>query len=93
MNVKVLKAIVVFMGVLIVFGVVGLFVGLIYKIDADKGFQPTALELPSGARILEMTGVGDRLVVRAGSPDGAERLLVIDPRRGKTVGVMDVPRP
>jgi hypothetical protein len=81
------------MGVLIVFGTVGLFVGLMYKIDADKGFQPTALELPSGARILEMTGVGDRLVVRAGSPDGAERLLVIDPRRGKTVGVMDVPRP
>ena len=39
MNVKLLKAIVVFLGVLIVFGVVGLFVGLIYKIDADKGFQ------------------------------------------------------
>jgi hypothetical protein len=93
MNVKVLKAIVVFLGVLIVFGVVGLFVGLIYKIEGDKGFQPTALELPAGARIQEMTGVADRLVVRAILADGAERLLVIDPKRGRVVGVMDAARP
>jgi hypothetical protein len=93
MNVKVLKAIVAFLGVLIVFGVVGLFVGLIYKIDADKGFPPTALELPPGAKLLEMTGVGDRLILRAALPDGGERLLVVDPKRGRTVGVMDAPRP
>ena len=93
MNLQVLKVIVVVMGVLIVFGVIGMFVGLMYKMDSDKGFQPTALELPSGARLLEMTGVGDRLVLRAALPDGAERLLVIDPKRGRTVGVMDVARP
>ncbi len=93
MNLQVLKAIVVIMGVLIVFGVIGMFVGLMYKMEADKGFQPTTLELPSGARLLEMAGVGDRLILRAVLPDGVERLLVIDPKRGRTVGVMDVARP
>lgn len=74
------------MGVLIIVGVVAL--GLVVARRASGPGLPVdaSVVLPAGAKLVEMTGWGNRLVLRATMPDGAERLLILDPAEAKLVG-------
>lgn len=82
------------MGVLIVAGTVTLVVLLVQR-AAGRGpasLPAMTLDLPHGARMVSVAGAGERFAVLVEGPDGATRLLLIDPRSGRVVGEV-APRP
>lgn len=99
-NIRVLKAVVIGLGMLIVIGVVALIVGLFWrasKMGEPAGAvpaPPTALSgpvaLPRGAEITDMTTAGDRVVLRLRLADGATRLIFVDPRGAAVTGQLDL---
>lgn len=56
---------------------------------AGEPFAST-LELPEGARIAGMAGLGGRLVVNVALPDGAARAIFVDPATGDVLGTLDI---
>jgi hypothetical protein len=85
----VLKTLVVLMGVLIVLGT-GF---LVYTLST--GFRPGAsysatIELPAGASVAGLVGLGDRLALRVTQPGAPERILIVDPARGRVLGTLTV---
>jgi hypothetical protein len=100
-----LKALVIFMGVLIVVGAGTL--GYVVmtrmaateaanKAVAEAAKQPAplpfnrAMTIPAGAEVESMTGVGDKLVLRIGGPAMQTRLLMIDAAHGTLLGTLDL---
>ena len=98
---KAIKALVLFMGILIVAGLGVLGYGLSQQPD-DKAAAPTeitvsgtggesffgtvSVTLPTGSRIEQVLVAGERVVLRIiGGADG-ERLVVLDPRSGAIAG-------
>jgi len=85
---RLLKFLVIAMGVLIVAGTVTLVVLLVQRAGGGRGAAPLpamSLDLPAGSRILGIAGAGDHLGVHVQRPDG-ERILLLDPRTGRVVG-------
>lgn len=83
----VLKTLVVGMGVLIVLGT-GF---LVYTLST--GFRPGAsysatIPLPPGASIAGLSGIGDRLAVHVTRPGQPDRVLIVDPARGRLLGTL-----
>lgn len=76
------------MGMLIVAGTVGLAVALVQKLGgggASGSGAAVALRQPEGA-VIQGVSVGDGVVaVWVRRPDG-ERVLLVDPRRGRVAG-------
>lgn len=89
-----LKVLVGVMGVLIVLGVGAIVYGIATRLDLSRpaGFDGK-VELPAGARILDMTASGDRLVLRVALADGSERLVVVDLARGRQLGALELVKP
>ncbi|MBI2236526.1 MAG: hypothetical protein HYU60_06185 [Magnetospirillum sp.] len=101
---RAIKALVIFMGVLLFAGL-GL---LVYAMStkARQAGTPTAppagtaaefgrveVTVPAGARIEQMVAAGERVVLRL-SGTGPERLLVLDPAAGRLVGSFELaPQP
>src|SRR5579863_8553539 len=91
-----LKALVVAMGVLLVGGTAALIVAIVDRAShrtpapSGRGFDPVAVDLPLGARILASEVAGDRILVRIGLADGSEQLIVIDLRNGARLGTVDL---
>jgi hypothetical protein len=93
-----LKALVIFMGVLIVIGLALLAYGLTTKAGRlamgtpATGFGEVEASLPKGAVIAE-TSVGDgRVVLRVEMPGGEQRLMVFDLSTGASLGVIRLER-
>jgi hypothetical protein len=93
-----LKALVIFMGVLIVIGLALLVYGLTTKAGkfANRtpaaGFGEVRANLPKGAEI-EETSVGDgRVVLRVEMPGGGQQLMVFDLDTGASLGVIRLER-
>ncbi len=102
-NIRVLKAVVIGLGLLIVIGVVALIVGLFWRASkmGEGGGKPAAtvaapsalsgpVSLPRGAEVAEMATAGDRVVLRLRLADGTTRLLFVDPRAMAVVGQLDL---
>lgn len=101
-NIRVLKAVVIGLGMLIVIGVVALIVGLFWRASRmGEGAGPAApvavpsalsapVALPRGTEIAEMAAAGDRIVLRLRLADGTTRLLFVDPRAASIVGQLDL---
>lgn len=96
-GIKAIKALVAFMGVLLVAGLAVLGWGLsntagkagkprpaAAAVAAGADFGNVNVLVPAGSRIEQTLVVGDRLVLRLSG--GAERLLVIDPVAGAVAG-------
>lgn len=95
-GIKAIKALVAFMGVLLVAGLAVLGWGLsntagkagkprpAATVAAGTDFGNVDVLVPAGSRIEQALVVGDRLVLRLSG--GAERLLVIDPLAGTVAG-------
>ncbi len=99
-----LKALVIFMGVLIVLmmGVVGY--GVVTRfgnlVDGDDAADPAVMTgawetnprvgLPAGARIAETVVADGRMVVRLVLADGGQRYLVFDLDSGERLGAIDL---
>lgn len=98
---KALKALVIFLGVLIVAGVGLVIYGVSSKIGpkpasaptvsiaADAPFGSVDIPLPDGASVQQIFAAGDRVIVRVGTGTGngaADRLIVLDPAHGRIAG-------
>ena len=105
---RVLKTLVIGMGLLIIAGTVVLAVMLAQRTDGERasgGTAPTAgtsggavipsrVDLPAGARILETALDGDRIALRIALSGGGEHVVVIDVRTGRRIATIDLgPRP
>jgi uncharacterized membrane protein HdeD (DUF308 family) len=89
-----LKVLVVVMGVLIVGGVAAIVYGLVTRLDLSRPrFADGKLELPAGARVVDMAATGERLVLRVALPDAHERLIVVDLARGRQIGTLELVQP
>ena len=93
-----LKVLVVVMGLLIVAGFVVVAAEIARRMSTSYTARPPAgtafaerIALPSGAQVLSMTAVGDRLVVHVEAPDGLSRAYVVDPRTGSLLGTIEFP--
>jgi hypothetical protein len=94
-SLRVLKVLVVVMGVMLVVGFAALVAVLAGRLSrggpAISGSRPIAaapLDLPAGARI-ETIGVGvgaERLVLAVVLPDGARELVIVDIASGRRLG-------
>lgn len=105
-NIRALKALVAFLGVLIVAGVVT----LVWVMAARLGkpamappfphapreaaspfeFGHSLIELPKGAGMGSITSAGDFLAVEITLPNGSRQLLILDPRSGKQTGTIEL---
>ena len=83
---RALKVAVVFMGVLIVGGVIVLFTVLAQRMSSSSGpIASAVLDEPAGTRIASTSAAPDRLVVQlqGGGPD---RVVVVDTKTGRVLG-------
>jgi len=89
-----LKALVIFMGVLIFLGSALLVYGLFSRMSKTQsaiGFDTVALPLPAGCVLAEARADGERLIVRSDGPveRGCQKVVVIDLASGRVVGRVD----
>lgn len=98
-GIKAIKALVAFMGILLVAGLAVLGWGLSNtskSVGKSKpatlaapvvgaAFGTLAIPVPAGSRVEQTLVVGERVVVRL-SGAGGERLLVLDPAEGQVMG-------
>ena len=77
------------MSVLLVAGTVAFAVLLVQRLGGATEaltLPPASLGQPAGTRILSVTAAAEgRLAILVARPDG-ERVLLVDPRRGRVVG-------
>jgi hypothetical protein len=93
---RVLKIAVVVMGVLIVFGTVGLVIGVLRRgASPPAGGLPAVvqavLQEPEGTRIAGIAALQDRLAVQL-QGGGVDRVVLIDPRTGAVAGRISLAR-
>lgn len=89
---RALKVAVVFMGVLIVGGVIVLFTVLAQRMSSGSGpIASAVLDEPAGTRIAGASAAPDRLVVQlqGGGPD---RVVVLDTKTGRVLGRVGLAR-
>ena len=91
---RLLKAIVIGLGVLILLGVALIVyevIGRSGKIGArvsPDSYATATVTLPSGARVVGMTGEGDYLSLLVEDAAGRQRVMTIDRRSGAVVGTL-----
>jgi hypothetical protein len=92
-----LKVLVIVMGLLIVAGFVVIAAEIARRMSTSNAGRPPAsayaehIALPSGAQVLSMTAVGDRLVVHIETQAGLSIAYVVDPRTGGLLGTIEFP--
>lgn len=99
-----LKALVIFLGVLLVVGM-GLFAyGIVVKFGSvtDAGESPAEaasgtpwpkdarVQVPSGTEVLDAFVAEGRITIRVALPDGGERFIVFDLASGQRLGAIDL---
>jgi hypothetical protein len=85
-----LKALVVILGVMIVLGT-GLLVYMLATGAGTRGGGAVAsasIALPKGAAVAGMAGLGDRLALHVTEPGAPDRILILDPARGRIVSTI-----
>lgn len=92
-NMRVLKGVVIGMGVLILLGLAVVIAAIVSRLggEHDPTFGTLHLDLPESCAIAEVTAAAERAVLRLSGPrkDGCGRLLVVDPRDGTLLGRID----
>jgi hypothetical protein len=90
---RLLKAITIGMGVLIVVATAVLVVVIARRLEGPV-LAPTrttlVLDEPSGTRIVEIVGAGDRLAALLQGGGGADRIVLLDPRTGVVAGRVEL---
>lgn len=86
------------MSLLIVAGFVVIVAELARRISTPNASQPPAsrafaerIALPSGARVVSIGGIGDRLVVHVETQGGPAVAYIVDPRSGALLGTIEFP--
>jgi hypothetical protein len=92
-NIRVLKAVVIIMGLVIVFGLGVLLVAIGREVSSARsraGFDATELALPEGARVVQIDLDGDRLAVLLELRDGRQFIQLFDARTGAAQGAVAI---
>jgi hypothetical protein len=104
-SVRALKALVIFLGVLIVGGVVVIGVTIYERASAPSdepaladvptavgatGFGVRRVGLPQGADVIDAVAAGNRLILVIALPEGAQRVIVLDLASGAELGRFDL---
>ena len=94
-----LKALVIILGILILiafgflaYGVATKFGGSKPTVAVERNFAENRITLPAGARVVETTFGGGRIILRMVKPDGAEALVLIDAATGVRAGLVHLDR-
>lgn len=91
---RALKLLVIFLGLLLVVGVVALAAGVVYRMERLPARQPTELanriELPPGAKLGTTEVANGRLVVRVDLPGGGGEILLFDLASGSRLGTIEL---
>lgn len=86
---RALKAAVIIMGVMIVAGTILLGIVLANRLSTRSGPAVEAtLGQPAGTRIVSIAGAGERLAVHVAGGGLPDRVLLVDPARGRVVGTL-----
>ena len=94
-----LKVLVIVMGLLIVAGFVVVAAEIARRMSTPNAARPPAsggtfterIALPSGARVVSMNAVGDRLIVHVETQGGPAAAYIVDPRNGALLGTVEFP--
>ena len=94
-----LKVLVIVMGLLIIAGFVVIAAEIARRMSTPNAARSPAsasgfterIALPSGARVVSMNAVGDRIVVHVETQGGPAIAYVVDPRNGALVGTIEFP--
>lgn len=95
-----LKVLVIVMGLLIVAGFVVIAAEIARRMSSPNGLRSPAaastaftqrIALPSGAQVVSMESVADRLVVHVRTLDGQSSAYIVDPRSGALLGTVEFP--
>lgn len=101
-----LKVLVIVMGLLIVAGFVVIAAEIARRMSTPNAARPPAsgltsgfgasgfnerIALPSGARVVSMNAVGDRLVIHVETQGGPAAAYIVDPRNGALLGTVEFP--
>lgn len=101
-NLRALLALVIFMGILIVAGIVVVGFTIAIRLSnmgaedrpAAVGFGEADVPVPAGCEVMEARPDGNRLILRLGSGGRCNQLIVIDLRSGAVTGRLNfVPTP
>jgi hypothetical protein len=96
-NMKLLVALVIIMGVLIVTGLVVVVVTIVNRMGAGNAtvsraasapFAVVDLPIPAGCEVKETTTTDDRLILRLGSAERCNQVLIVDMATGKLLGTL-----
>lgn len=94
---KPLLALVIIMGVLIVVGLVVVVVTIVNRMGGGNApasraaatpFAAVDLSIPAGCEVKETTTAADRLILRLGSGERCNQLLIVDMDTGKLLGTL-----
>lgn len=94
-----LKLLVITMGLMIVAGFVVIVAEIGRRLSTPNDARPPAsgnafmerIALPSGARVVSMSGTGDRVVVHVEAQGGPSSAYILDPRNGALLGIVEFP--
>ena len=94
-----LKALVIILGICILiafgflaYGVTTKFGGSKPTVAAEGNFAENRVALPAGARVVETTFGGGRIILRVVKADGTEALVLIDAATGARAGLVHLDR-
>src|SRR5882672_7967553 len=95
-NMKPLIALVIIMGVLIVAGLVVVVVTIANRVvgggtastHAAPEFAAVDLPVPAGCQVMETTTADDRLILRLGSGERCNQILIVDMATGRLLGTL-----
>lgn len=95
-NMKLLVALVIIMGVLIVAGIVVIVVTIANRMGggetaasrAAPEFATAELPVPAGCQVMETTTADDRLILRLGSGERCNQVLIVDMTTGRLLGTL-----
>lgn len=91
-NIRLLKIVVIVLGLFILLGLGVLLAVIGQRIDASANTAPpealAPITLPDGARILEISLDGGRIALRMELPGGAEEIAIFDLSSGKRLGTL-----
>ena len=93
------------MGLLIVAGFVVVAAEIARRMSTPNAARPPAsgpsgsssggfserIALPSGARVVSMNAIGDRLIVHVETQGGPTAAYIVDPRNGALLGTIEFP--
>jgi hypothetical protein len=83
-----LKALVVVLGLMIVLGTGLLVYTLATGVRPGATVASASIALPKGASVAGMAGLGDRLALHITEPGAPDRIMIVDPARGRILGTI-----